>query len=246
MKALLKVGYRLGQRGDAWARTPPEDREVGDHKGDHRAEITKRASDFHAIEAVSSRLRYGGIRCHVAHQPGCSPECTMRILIAAVIFLFAGSVLAQEHQHKHAPYAGMQAQAVKALSDQQLADLRAGRGMGLALAAELNGYPGPLHVIELADKIGLSADQRQRVQQLYEAMKVEAISVGQKLISDETALDRAFKDRSITPDRLAELSAAIGKTQGELRGVHLKYHLITAELLSPDQIRQYSQLRGYH
>jgi hypothetical protein len=24
MKALFKVGYRLGQRGDAWARTPPE------------------------------------------------------------------------------------------------------------------------------------------------------------------------------------------------------------------------------
>jgi hypothetical protein len=169
----------------------------------------------------------------------------MRILIAAVIVLLAGFVLAQEHQHKHAPYAGMQARAVKALSDQQVADLRAGRGMGLALAAELNGYPGPLHVIELADRIGLSADQRQQVQQLYEAMKVEAISVGEKLISAETALDGAFKDRSITPERLAELSAAIGKTQGELRAVHLKYHLTTSELLTSDQTRRSSQLSGY-
>ena len=37
-----------------------------------------------------------------------------------------------------------------------MADLRAGRGMGLALAAELNGYPGPAHVLELADKLDLA------------------------------------------------------------------------------------------
>lgn len=169
----------------------------------------------------------------------------MRILVAAVIALFAGSVLAQEHQHKHGPYAGMQARALMALSSEQLADLRAGRGIGLALAAELNGYPGPLHVIELADRIGLSADQRQRVKQLQEAMKVEAIRVGEELITAETALDHAFRDRSITPERLAELTAVIGKTHGELRAVHLKYHLTTSALLTADQARQYSVLRGY-
>jgi hypothetical protein len=169
----------------------------------------------------------------------------MKILVTTVIALFAGSALAQDQHHKHAPYAGMQTRAVKALSDQQLADLRAGRGMGLALAAELNGYPGPLHVIELADKIGLSTDQRQRVQQLYAAMKVEAISVGEELILAETALDEAFKDRNITPECLADLSAAIGKAQGELRAVHLKYHLITAEFLTAQQSHLYAELCGY-
>jgi hypothetical protein len=58
-------------------------------------------------------------------------------------------------------------------------------------------------------------------------------------------LDRAFKDRTITPERLAKLSAAIGNTQGKLRGVHLKYHLTTAELLTSDQSRRYAELRGY-
>ena len=43
----------------------------------------------------------------------------------------------------HHPYAGLEQRAVKALSEQQIADLRAGRGMGLALPAELNGYPRP-------------------------------------------------------------------------------------------------------
>lgn len=136
----------------------------------------------------------------------------------------------------------MQNRDVKVLTEQQVADLRAGRGMGMALPAELNGYPGPMHVLELADRLSLSADQRERVQRAFEAMKAEAIAVGEKLIAGETALDRGFKDRR---QRLAELSAAIGATQGELRAVHLKYHLTTAELLTSDQSRRYAELRGY-
>jgi hypothetical protein len=65
------------------------------------------------------------------------------------------------------------------------------------------------------------------------------------LIDAETALDQAFKDRAITVERLAELSAAIGIAQGALRAVHLKYHLTTAELLTPDQSSRYAGLRGY-
>ncbi len=171
----------------------------------------------------------------------------MRILAAAVMVLFAGGAIAQHQQHKHgqSPYAGMHTRAVKALSDQQVADLRAGRGMGMALAAELNGYPGPMHVLELAQSLGLSPEQRQRVQMLFDAMKAEAIAAGEKLIESEAALDRAFKEHGIDAMRLTELGAAIGRMQGELRVVHLKYHLTTAALLSPEQLRRYAELRGY-
>jgi hypothetical protein len=41
------------------------------------------------------------------------------------------------------PYAGLQTRSIKAFSEQQVADLSAGRGMGLALAAELgSARPG--------------------------------------------------------------------------------------------------------
>jgi hypothetical protein len=76
----------------------------------------------------------------------------MKILVAVVMAVVAGSALAQNHRHKRAPYAGMQTRIVKALTEQQVGDLRAEHGMGLALAAELNGYPGLLHVIKLADR----------------------------------------------------------------------------------------------
>ena len=41
------------------------------------------------------------------------------------------------------PYAGQESRAIKALSDSEIDDLANGRGMGLAKAGELNGYPSP-------------------------------------------------------------------------------------------------------
>ena len=87
----------------------------------------------------------------------------------------------------HHPYAGLEQRAVKALSEQQIADLKAGRGMGLALPAELNGYPGPSHVLENADALGLSAEQREHTKGLFEAMKAEAVPVGERLIEQEAS-----------------------------------------------------------
>ena len=169
----------------------------------------------------------------------------MRFAIAALTVLtLAGPAVAQ-HQHSQTPYAGLQQRAVKALSDQQVADLQAGRGMGLALAGELNGYPGPSHVLELADQLQLNSEQRERIRQLFDSMKAEAIPVGEKLIADEAALDRAFAEQQIEPATLASLTAQIGATQGSLREVHLKYHLTTAALLTPHQRYRYVELRGY-
>ena len=171
----------------------------------------------------------------------------MKPWIAALLALLVAPALAQQHkhEHEHGPYAGMQQRSVKALSEQQIADLRAGKGMGLALAAELNGYPGPIHVLELGDQLNLSAEQRQRVQQLYETMKAGAIAAGEKLIESERALDQEFATQKMTEARLTLLAAQIGERQAALRAVHLKYHLSTAELLSVDQRQRYSELRGY-
>lgn len=170
----------------------------------------------------------------------------MKLAIAALMMTALAGPASAQHQSQHTPYAGFQQREVKALSAEQIADLRAGRGMGLALAGELNGYPGPLHVIELAEPLQLSVDQRQRVRHLFEAMKAEAVAIGEKLIEQETALDRAFAERQIDPDSLARFTAQIGETQGQLRAVHLKYHLTTAGLLTEHQRHRYVALRGYH
>jgi hypothetical protein len=165
----------------------------------------------------------------------------MHRLLILFLIAFAPAALAQPQQ----PYAGLEQRSIKALSEQQIADLRAGRGMGLALAAELNGYPGPMHVLELADSLDLSGQQRAKVQELFAAMKAEAIPLGERLIAQEADLDKAFAGKTITAGTLAAATEAIGATNAALRQTHLKYHLSTVEVLTSAQIERYAELRGY-
>jgi Spy/CpxP family protein refolding chaperone len=148
-------------------------------------------------------------------------------------------------QQPASPYAGYEQRPIKALSDQQIADLRAGRGMGLALAAELNGYPGPVHVLELATPLELTAGQRAKTQELLEAMKAETVPLGERLIAREAELDGLFASKRIDEAALAAAVAAIGETQAGLRTAHLRYHLRIVDVLTPVQMLRYSQLRGY-
>lgn len=165
----------------------------------------------------------------------------MRTVLALAAIIASTSVMAQDHH----PYAGMERRAIKALSDQEIADLRAGRGMGMALPAELNGYPGPAHVLENADALGLTADQRARTQALFDSMKAEAVGLGERLIEQETTLDRLFADRQIDAASLDVITREIGLTQARLRQTHLKYHLAMMDVLHQSQVEEYHKLRGY-
>src|SRR4051812_40484885 len=123
----------------------------------------------------------------------------MKCCIYLAVIAFAAAIASADAQ---SPYSGMQSRPIKALSEQQIADLKSGRGMGFALAAELNGYPGPAHVLELADQLALTGEQRAGIAELFEAMKSEAIPLGEQLIGQETALDRQFASRAVTAESL--------------------------------------------
>lgn len=148
-------------------------------------------------------------------------------------------------KHAQGPYAGMQGRAIKALSDQQLSDLRAGKGMSLALPAELNGYPGPSHALELAELLKLTAEQKSRTQALFAQMQQEARTAGEEVIAAEGALDALFKSKAVTPGALRTATHNAAVAQGQLRETHLRYHLAMVELLSPEQVAAYNRLRGY-
>jgi ribosomal protein L12E/L44/L45/RPP1/RPP2 len=166
----------------------------------------------------------------------------MNIKHTLVAALLLGTAMAQAQT---SPYAGEQARSIKALSDKEVDDLLSGQGMGLAKAAELNGYPGPAHVLELSEPLGLSAEQTEATRQLMQRHKATARAMGTRLIDAERALDQAFHARRIDEQRLAELTAAIGRQQAELRAEHLATHLAQTALLTPQQIERYSVLRGY-
>jgi len=170
-----------------------------------------------------------------------SMSIQIKSLLIASLTVLSTAALAQS-QH---PYAGFETRPVKALSEQQVADLRAGRGMGLAVAAELNSYPGPMHVLEHAIALNLTAEQRERTVALVATMKAEAIPLGERLIEQETQLDALFANREITLASLQTVTAEIGATQARLREAHLKYHLAMRDLLTAEQVEKYQALRGY-
>ena len=171
------------------------------------------------------------------------------------ILLVAGSAAMAQHHHSSepmsspspavSPYAGQQAREIKSLSATQTQELLAGKGMELAKAAELNGYPGPMHTLELAQPLELNERQKQDTEALLVRHKAEARALGAQLVQAERELDSAFSARRIDTETLAAHTRRIGQLQAALRAAHLKTHLQQTELLTSEQVTRYALLRGY-
>jgi Spy/CpxP family protein refolding chaperone len=169
----------------------------------------------------------------------------MNTIVRHHIVALACALAPLAHAATPSPYAGQQSREIKALSAAEQADLLAGKGMGLAKAAELNGYPGPAHVLELAADLALSAEQRSRTQAVWQAMDARAKTIGQQVIDAERELDALFVSKQVTRERLAAQLDRIGALQGQLRAVHLEAHLEQVRILTPEQTSRYAALRGY-
>ncbi|TVZ37158.1 LTXXQ motif family protein [Alteromonadaceae bacterium 2753L.S.0a.02] len=158
------------------------------------------------------------------------------------VIIFCCSLLATAETQ---PYAGHQNRPIKALSPQQVQDYLQGKGMGLAKPAELSGYPGPAHVLDLSEKLELSDEQLQQTQRLYEQMLRDAKRLGEEIVTLEKQLDYLFVSGAIEETQLSDIVHKIGKLQTQLRLVHLAAHLKQKALLTPHQVHTYNRLRGY-
>jgi Spy/CpxP family protein refolding chaperone len=89
-------------------------------------------------------------------------------------------------------YAGQEARNIKSLSPEEIDAYLAGKGMGLAKAAELNGYAGPSHVLELASQLELTPEQRAETEALFASMQKEASELGRSLVEEERKLSQVL------------------------------------------------------
>ncbi len=142
-------------------------------------------------------------------------------------------------------YRGLEQREIKALSQDERRQLLAGHGMGLALAAELNRFPGPKHVLELAGELELSDEQIGVAQGIFDEMERQAQQLGQVVIEEEGGLDAGFAAGTIDQDGLARSVREISRLRGELRLAHLRAHLQMRAAMSEDQVASYDRLRGY-
>ena len=167
-----------------------------------------------------------------------------------VLLLLPGQAVDAQTPHDHeqgspAPYTDMTHREIKALSASEVESLLAGEGMGFARAAELNGVPGPRHVLEMADSMELTPSQTKGIQAVFQEMQAEARSLGTELVMRERHLDQAFAEGRATPTAVVNMTAHIAESHGRLRAVHLVAHLRTADILSPGQVERYRRFRGY-
>jgi hypothetical protein len=166
------------------------------------------------------------------------------ILVLILILIHAFTFSATDHSHK-SKYAGEEKREIKSLSEADIEELKNGRGWGLAKAAELNGVPGPVHLLEMKEEIDLSAKQIRKIEDIYRRMKKEAIPLGLELIELERELNNHFANRTITDELLHQILQRIAEVYRQLRYAHLSTHLKTPDILKSEQITLYNKLRGY-
>ena len=164
-----------------------------------------------------------------------------RLAAAAAMLALGLPVYAQHAQ----PYSGQQARSIKALSEDDVKQYLNGAGMGYARAAELNRFPGPMHVLELADKLSLTGAQRSQTESLMAAHKAEARQLGHKVVEAERALDALFRSERVGEKDLALHVSAVAQAQAGYRLSHLETHRRMRALLTPRQVARYDELRGY-
>lgn len=173
----------------------------------------------------------------------------MRVIIYTAFALLIGTSTSghtSEKHHQHtSKYSGQESRNIKSLSLDDITELRRGGGWGLAKAAELNGVPGPIHLLELKDEILLTESQVSEIEALYQSMKSQAKKLGQQLIALEQELELEFQNRTVTEQSLMSLLTEISSVRRDLRYAHLATHLRTPDILSETQIAKYNVLRGY-
>jgi Spy/CpxP family protein refolding chaperone len=176
----------------------------------------------------------------------------MKLYLALIFFLGNFPAIAQHHVHNGtanrpsaSSYSGEEQRSIKALSDDMIDDYRNGRGMGMAKAAELNHYPGPMHILQLKVKLRLTPEQTTRIQAAFEQMHEEAVRLGKSLIEQEQALDSVFRTATADSLNVRRFSVGIGETQAKIRFAHLNAHITAQKILTAEQIAIYDKERGY-
>jgi hypothetical protein len=160
----------------------------------------------------------------------------------ATLFVLAAC---STHPQSQSPYTGQESREIKALSQAEVDGLLNGKGLGFAKSAELNGYPGPAHVLELSAQLALSPEQLKRTHEIFARMESSAKAHGAELVEAERDLEAQFRSHQVTPQSLDKALARVAALQAKVRSAHLTAHIEQTQLLTPGQIARYSSLRGY-
>lgn len=167
-----------------------------------------------------------------------------KVFLPFCLFLTAFNGSAQHTVHQ-SPDQTATSKTIKTLSESEVGGYLNGRGMGLAKAAELNGYPGPMHVLEVEKELALTTEQKTQMQAVFDTMHEQAVTLGKQIVEQETALNNLFASDKARPETMQMTVEKVAQLQGQLRLTHLDAHLKAKQILTTEQVRLYNKLRGY-
>ena len=171
---------------------------------------------------------------------------TMPLLFGcAGLFAIASTAALAQHDHPTSPYAHGRSSEISSLTTAEVHALRNGEGMGLARAAELNHFPGPKHLLELAPELNLDHAQVERIEAIRERMKRRAVAKGKEILEAERHLASMFDSGQPSVSGVKRVTEHLGIMRGELQAIHLLAHVETTGVLSDEQIEGYDRIRGY-
>jgi len=165
------------------------------------------------------------------------------VMLGVVVGIAITTAAAASAQHGHGGAGAEGHQMAQACATEFEKVVGEGRGFGLAFAADQNGYPGPMHVLELRDRLKLTADQEAKARDLMHAMFAESRPKSVRLLEAEARLRRLFAERVADDAAVRAAVAEVERARSEVRLVHLLAHLKTRDLLSEDQRRLYHEAR---
>jgi Spy/CpxP family protein refolding chaperone len=162
--------------------------------------------------------------------------------VGALAGLLGGAAIASgQHGHTGSHEEGHRtAQACATEFEQVVGE---GRGFGMAFAADQNGYPGPMHVLELKDRLRLTAEPEAKMRQLMHAMFAESKPKSTRLLEAEATLRRLFASQTADDAAVRTAVDGVERARREVRLVHLLTHLRTRDLLTEEQRRIYHEAR---
>jgi hypothetical protein len=167
----------------------------------------------------------------------------MKKVCGGFLLLLALPVAAQHEQHMKSPAATQQTMAQHhAFLEAEREAIERGEGFGMALAADINGYPGPKHVLDLKKELKLTPSQEAAMQTLMSQMKEKALAKGKDVLLAEKRLEEMFAQGK-SEDESREETYRVASLRAELRWVHLATHLAAKKILTAQQIAAYQQMR---
>lgn len=119
-----------------------------------------------------------------------------------------------------------------------------GEVMDLAALADKNNLPGPKQVLALKAELGLTRDQAKKTEALEKVFGSSAVAKGEEIVLAEEELAQSFEAGTVTEKGLRAKLEQIGKLRAELRFIHLQAYLRMKQILTPDQVKLFTELRS--